>query len=323
MDFLKKNNQLSAESRVLLMESDLQDRELYSSLIQEMAHCKVDIMSCASGVLERMHWSRYQLIVLSEYPSGLLLLEQIKRMSSTTSVILVSSMASVEKAVVAMRMGAEDYLRKPLDHEVFRRAVKRGLDRKIIFGENMGVQQLMYIDDATGLYNTRYLNFVLEREIVQSQMSHYSFALLFIDLDRFKSINDMYGHLIGTKLLNELGRHLKTFVREKDAVFRYGGDEFVALVTPCGLSMAKAVAERIRKSVENKIFLKKEGLNAQFTVSIGVALFPDHGTTKAEIVEVADRAMYAAKKGLRNKVSVAGPTLTLSFSKKEASSGGF
>src|SRR5262249_39103881 len=140
----------------------------------------------------------------------------------------------------------------------------------------MGVQQLVYLDDVTGLYNTRYLNYVLDREIAQSQVTEKPFAVLFLDADHFKAVNDHYGHLVGTKLLYELGNHLKKFVREKDTVFRFGGDEFVAVLSSCDLSTARAVAERIRESVEKKAFLKNENLSLHFTISIGVALFPNH-----------------------------------------------
>jgi diguanylate cyclase (GGDEF)-like protein len=169
----------------------------------------------------------------------------------------------------------------------------------------LGVQNLVYLDDATGLYNTRYLGFILDREIAQARATHLSFAVLFMDLDQFKGVNDTHGHLVGTRLLHEMGIQLRKFVREKDTVFRYGGDEFVAVLSPCDLSTAKAVAERIRASVEKKSFLQREGLNIHLTMSLGVALFPNHADSKKAIVEAADRAMYASKKSTRNAVTIA------------------
>jgi diguanylate cyclase (GGDEF)-like protein len=169
----------------------------------------------------------------------------------------------------------------------------------------MGVQHLVYVDDATGLYNTRYLNYILDREIAHAQATKKSFAVLFIDADKFKGINDSHGHLVGTKLLHELGEELKKYVRRTDTVFRYGGDEFVAVLAPCDLATAKVVAERIRDAVEHKTFLSQEGLRLHFTVSIGVALFPDHATSKKSIIDAADHAMYAAKRTTRNSVTIA------------------
>jgi diguanylate cyclase (GGDEF)-like protein len=168
-----------------------------------------------------------------------------------------------------------------------------------------GVQQLAYLDDATGLYNARYLSTVLDREVAQAKKTQKSFAVLFIDADHFKKVNDTHGHLVGTKLLNALGRHLKKYVRETDTVFRYGGDEFIAVLSMCDLKTAQTVAERIRQSVEKKEFLAAEGLRLRFTVSIGVALYPDHAGSRKEIIEAADRAMYGAKKASRNSVFLA------------------
>jgi diguanylate cyclase (GGDEF)-like protein len=111
---------------------------------------------------------------------------------------------------------------------------------------------------------------------------------------------------LGTGLLNELGSHLKNYVRDTDTVFRYGGDEFVAILSGCDLPTAQAVAERIRATVEQTEFLKeKAGKPIHFTVSIGVALFPDHANTKQAIIQAADQAMYSAKRTTRNCVCIA------------------
>jgi diguanylate cyclase (GGDEF)-like protein len=120
-------------------------------------------------------------------------------------------------------------------------------------------------------------------------------------------VNDQHGHLVGTKLLNELGKHLKRMVRGKDTVFRYGGDEFVAILSQSDLATAQMVAERIRQSVEEKEFDVREDLRVKFTVSIGVALYPDHAQTKKEVIEMADHAMFTAKRASRNRVFVITP----------------
>lgn len=169
------------------------------------------------------------------------------------------------------------------------------------------VQQMAFVDDVTGLHNTRYLTTVLDREIERSKTTASSFVVLFIDADKFKLVNDEHGHVHGSKLLLELGQKLKGYVRDADAIVRYGGDEFVAILTPCDLAMGRVVAERIRKSIEASEFLKDDGLKLKVTVSIGVAVFPDHASTKEEIIEQADHAMYVAKKESRNRVYVAEP----------------
>jgi diguanylate cyclase (GGDEF)-like protein len=193
--------------------------------------------------------------------------------------------------------------------EVFETRLKMLRTQTDVTGKNieqyLGVQHLVYVDDATGLYNTRYLYAVLEREITQSVATQKSFAVLFMDADYFKKINDQYGHLVGTKLLHELAGQLKRYVRGKDTVFRYGGDEFIAVLNACDLTTAVAVAERIRMSVEQATFLVEEGLKIKMTLSIGVALFPDHAGSIKDVIAAADLAMYAAKKQTRNSVTVA------------------
>ena len=444
---------------VLLVEEESQQIEFYTELIREVHECKIDVLSRMEDFLEWVDRSTYHLVVIDGSISGLTLLEQLKRVSPTTSAILISDKASIEEAVAAIRLGAEDYLSKPFKIDAFQLAVKRGLDRKAVFGDDtgaanflhllnscqlisaslekkkifeivqsyflhelnagycavytldekdlvrvstfetteqhdltlievldislrasnsiqgisnsneffrfveqgqltpslfifrfkcsgpsdyfcvclspgrpaaldsfesrlrllraqievtgknieqyLGVQQLVYVDDVTGLYNTRYLNYILEREIHHTQLTGKPFAILFIDADRFKAINDTHGHWVGTAILNELGNHLKSYIREKDTIFRYGGDEFVAVLSSCDLKTAQEVAERIRDSVEKKSFMTKNNMDLRFTISIGVALFPEHAKTRKEIMEAADHAMYNAKRSTRNKVSVA------------------
>jgi two-component system cell cycle response regulator len=449
--------------RTLLILSDPKEAEMYTHLLEEIGPSpQVDVFQSADGALAWTLKFNYQLVVidLSDVGGeGLALLERIKRTSPVTSVILISGKASIEEAVNAVRLGAEDYLQKPLKVDAFKLAVRRGLDRKVIFGESanaanfilllsscqlvsasleqskifeivrsylsrelgtehtaiykidtgqpvrslddpneagedravdemidialhasqplqsmvelketarfiergalspglfifrfkcmgdedffcvclspkkpgtpeafegrlrmlkaqleltgkniehyQGVQELAYRDDATGLYNTRYLIDVLDQEIAASAQKNSHFAVLFMDVDHFKKINDVHGHLVGTRILNEVGKSLKTWVRDRDTVFRYGGDEFVAVLSGCDLQTATMVAERVRASVEATIFQKDESLNIRITVSIGVALYPDHAKSREDVVSAADHAMYKAKNRTRNSVFIA------------------
>lgn len=201
--------------------------------------------------------------------------------------------------------------KRPEPYEEFESRLKILRAQIDVTGQNIvryrDVQEMAYVDDVTGLHNTRYLSTVLDREVEKSKNTGSSFVVLFIDADKFKLVNDAHGHVHGSKLLSELGQKLKGYVRDSDALVRYGGDEFVAILTPCDLSMGKVVAERIRKSIETSEFLKDDGLKLKVTVSIGVAVFPDHASSKEEIIEQADHAMYTAKKESRNRVYIAEP----------------
>jgi two-component system cell cycle response regulator len=168
-----------------------------------------------------------------------------------------------------------------------------------------GVQDLVYVDEVTGLFNSRYLENTLDRWIAEVTDGAPGFAVLFIDVDHFKRVNDQHGHVIGSKILKEMGERIQSQVRDTDLIFRYGGDEFIALLKGADLSTAMTVGERIRKAVEQSIFLKDEALAFRTTVSVGVALFPEHAISKRDILEAADYAMYSAKRSQRNRVCLA------------------
>ena len=168
-------------------------------------------------------------------------------------------------------------------------------------------QNLIYIDDLTKLYNSRYLNVVLDRELKRSERYRNFFSVLFMDVDFFKRVNDAYGHLVGSRVLVEVGGVLRSCVRETDTVVRYGGDEFVVLLVETAADDALLVAERMRRMVEGKSFGQDFGLAIRLTISIGIAAFPEHASTKQHLLSMADQAMYRGKDSTRNVVYLATP----------------
>jgi diguanylate cyclase (GGDEF)-like protein len=169
----------------------------------------------------------------------------------------------------------------------------------------MKTQNLIYIDDLTKLYNSRYLNVVLDRELKRSERYRNFFSVLFMDLDFFKRVNDTHGHLVGTRVLVEAGGVLRSCVRETDTVVRYGGDEFVVLLVETRAEEAILVAERMRKMIEEMSFGQEMDLDIRLTISIGIAAFPEHATTKQHLLNLADQAMYRGKDSTRNVVYLA------------------
>jgi len=169
----------------------------------------------------------------------------------------------------------------------------------------VNAQEMAYVDSLTDLYNTRYLDITLENEIKRSMRSREPFSVLFMDLDHFKDINDVHGHLVGSKLLIEVGSILLECVREVDTVVRYGGDEYTIILVDTDHDVAYKVAERIRTTIEDKAFLSNEGLDLNLTASIGLATYPSHAKDKKELLDMADRAMYYGKNRSRNTVYVA------------------
>ncbi|MFZ0736857.1 MAG: sensor domain-containing diguanylate cyclase [Candidatus Acidiferrales bacterium] len=167
------------------------------------------------------------------------------------------------------------------------------------------IHELTIKDDCTTLYNARHMNFMLDTEIYRSNRYAFEFSLIFIDLDHFKMVNDTHGHLMGSKLLGELGEMIKDSCRVIDLAFRYGGDEFVILLPQTSKENALRVAHRLHKRIREGSWLKEAGLNVHITASIGVASYPGDSKTKADLLHLADEAMYLVKNTARDAVAAA------------------
>ncbi len=175
------------------------------------------------------------------------------------------------------------------------------------------IHHLSITDDCTGLFNARYLYTMLEQEInpdpstrVVSIQPHFS--LLFLDLDHFKSINDTHGHLVGSRLLSEIGGVIKRTLGPEHPAFRYGGDEFVALLRGLDKKRATELASHLRETLNESRFLNGEGMSLRITASFGLATFPEDGNTLHSIIRSSDAMMYKAKALGRNRVEVADPS---------------
>jgi diguanylate cyclase (GGDEF)-like protein len=166
-------------------------------------------------------------------------------------------------------------------------------------------EQLTITDDLTKLFNSRYLNLYIGREIKRCKRHGIPLSVIFLDLDGFKGVNDQYGHLAGSHTLTEVGGILAEAVRESDILARYGGDEFVVVLPETPPSGALVIAERIRQSIEGHCFLESQGLTARISASFGIASYPDHALTPEGLIQKADQAMYRVKERDKNGIEVA------------------
>jgi diguanylate cyclase (GGDEF)-like protein len=167
--------------------------------------------------------------------------------------------------------------------------------------QNEDLERLSTSDALTGLYNRRYLTQRLSEELVRSYRHKGSFSVLMADVDEFKKYNDAFGHPAGDEVLKKVATILLSSTRSVDCTARYGGEEFAVLLTGTDGEVAKDVAERIRVRVEEQEFPGRK-----ITLSIGIAEFPDNGQTADDVISSADEALYAAKRGGRNRVMRAG-----------------
>jgi diguanylate cyclase (GGDEF)-like protein len=173
-------------------------------------------------------------------------------------------------------------------------------------------ERLSLTDDLTKLHNARYLRQFLVNEIKRARRYESSVAALFLDLDDFKRVNDLHGHLVGSHALMEVAAVILPSVRDTDCVVRYGGDEFVVILPETGIDEAVQVADRIRSKIEQHQFTGGRRLKVSLTASFGIAVFPQHALSPQQLIACADAAMYGAKAADKNCVRViAGPSVAV------------
>ena len=166
-------------------------------------------------------------------------------------------------------------------------------------------ERLLLTDDLTGLRNARFLRETLVTEIKRARRYSTQLAVLFIDLDNFKAVNDEHGHLVGSHALVEAAGAITSGVRGTDTIARYGGDEFVVVLPDTTLELAAHVAERVRAALASHTFTGGRRLALRLTASFGVAAFPLHAQSPQQLIAAADAAMYRAKEARKNCVHAA------------------
>jgi diguanylate cyclase (GGDEF)-like protein len=160
-------------------------------------------------------------------------------------------------------------------------------------------------DPLTGLFNRRYLEESLERELRRAARDRKPLGVIMMDIDHFKPFNDAHGHELGDLLLAALGNFLRAQVREQDIVCRYGGEEFTIILPEASLEATLQRAQKIRDGVRRVAVPSERGPVGSLTVSLGVAAYPDHGSTSRALLSAADAALYRAKEQGRDRPAIA------------------
>jgi diguanylate cyclase (GGDEF)-like protein len=183
---------------------------------------------------------------------------------------------------------------------VLSRVTEKLLSREIT---NEGLLRFAFTDYLTGLKSRGYFEQQLELEIKRSERKEEPFALLMLDIDHFKQLNDRLGHSVGDGVLRQVGQVLMEGMREIDTVARYGGEEFAIILPDTTLEEAGIIAQRIRSSMEQRNFeVQGETLNDSISISIGMAMFGSDSFDKKQLIQFADAALYHAKSSGRNRV---------------------
>ncbi len=315
---------------ILVVDDEESLRNILSEVISEAGY-PVTAVESAERALESLRDVSHPVVITDiRMPgmSGIQLLQEIKKVRPDTQVVIMTSHASMETAIEAIRCGAYDYLIKPFESlDIVISLVARVVEKIRLMEENhrlvedlqrknreletvnRAIQELAVRDGLTGLYNHRYFQESLSQEMTRSRRHGRVFSLVFLDVDFFKRYNDTYGHVEGDRVLKTLAHILKERLRNTDLAARYGGEEFVILLLETPKDKALLLAEDLRKRIEAASFSGGQGGSpVSITVSLGVAAFPEDGEETTLLVQTADQALYEAKRSGRNRVCAAKKT---------------
>ncbi len=221
-------------------------------------------------------------------------------------VVFLTGRVDTADVVTGLRLGAHDYLRKPFEANELMARVSAALRTKELQDElrrrNAELDRVSRIDMLTNIYNRRHLDEHLRRAISGARRHGRTVGVLLVDIDHFKDVNDQYGHLAGDAVLKEVAARLQSAMRTEDALGRWGGEEFIAVLTDTPGEAIGVLAERMRQAIASTPFVLDDGTRIRVTVSIGHTA----GTEDAEVlVHRSDDALYVAKEAGRNQVAVA------------------
>jgi diguanylate cyclase (GGDEF)-like protein len=221
-------------------------------------------------------------------------------------VILLTGQGRKEEIIEGFEAGADDYITKPFEVQELRARLRTGariveLQAQLIAAREQVRVEAMY-DSLTGVLNRAAFFDILQVAIVRTTRQRTALALMMVDLDHFKDINDRHGHLAGDVVLREAARRLRVSLRASDSIGRYGGEEFVILAPECSTADAAALAERCRASICSAPIVVP---GASVTVTISVGVVGTLGVTESgQLLRAADEALYRAKHGGRDRVEV-------------------
>ncbi|GAB4518022.1 MAG: PleD family two-component system response regulator [Parvularculaceae bacterium] len=296
---------------ILVIDQDGSSSEKIESVLKdEQRVCAMDDPAAAMDLARTGDIDLFIVSFMLDAEDPLRLCSQIRShdQSRHTPILSVMQPNDNKRLIRALDIGVNDYLTRPIDGNELRARVRTQLRWKRYterlrqnFHQSL---EMAVTDQLTGLYNRRYLANHLKAMSEKMKDTKRSAAILLLDIDHFKPINDKFGHDAGDEVLKEFARRIARNTRGLDLACRYGGEEFVVAMPDTDLNFAQMVAERLREDIADEPFPLSDGRTIDITVSIGVAVMDgrrDEDTPQA-VIKRADEALYDAKNGGRNKV---------------------
>ncbi|NKN36772.1 PleD family two-component system response regulator [Agrobacterium sp. a22-2] len=310
-DLLKMNDgRMEEAGQVLLVDSRGSSQERIVKALKPVAD--VAAMSDPQAALFEAAENPFDLVIVNanlEDYDPLRLCSQLRSLDRTRFIplLLIADHGNEPMVVRALDLGVNDYITRPIDpNELVARTLtqirRKRFNDRLRTSVNQTIE-LAVTDSLTGLSNRRYLDGHLKLLFNRAIARGRPLSICLTDIDRFKQVNDTYGHDAGDDVLREFSARIRSTVRGADLACRYGGEEFVVVMPDTSLDVAAAVAERLRERIENKPFqLRTSAAELSVTASMGIATIMPGIDTPEQLLKQADRALYQAKNTGRNRV---------------------
>jgi two-component system cell cycle response regulator len=271
----------------------------------------VDVLNDPTDAVFQVSGKQYELIIVSMAMKDfdpLRVCSQIRTLEPMRNVpiLLMADEGDRPKVVRALDLGVNDYITRPIERNELNARVRTQIRRQRYAMElRQSVSNTMtmaVMDDMTGLYNRRYFDRHMSLMLTKAQAQKREMALMILDVDHFKAVNDSFGHDAGDAVLKEFSSRLKRNIRGVDLACRFGGEEFVVLMPDTDYHTANLVAERVRRAIAERSFDVEGARPIGITVSAGVSLYENLSDTPEALIKRADVALYRAKREGRNRV---------------------
>ena len=304
------------KANILIVDDRASNIDLLHHMLQSAGYTSVASTSDPFEVCNLHRANQYDLILLDlQMPgmNGFQVMEGLKEIELEGYLPVLVITGQPEYKLRALQLGAKDVISKPFEKFEILARIYNMLEIRLLNREARNqsktleqlvqdLQKQIITDPLTNLFNRRFLQEYLPREIAKARRNGGSLAVLMIDLDFFKKINDIFGHEAGDVVLKDVSALLKDCIRESDVACRYGGEEFVLVLSDASPDGARKKAESIQNAVMGLTLTIRQKSLGRVSTSIGVAIYPDHGADMDLLLRAADEALYEAKENGRNCV---------------------